>query len=137
VTQKVAKLLVDDFIKFKGCVRHVAPMGTSGMRDFIDDRQELLRKISQFAEPDFAQPERLLVKARLPYDPEDEVEDEWKKLSGNSFGHMTSNEWNDCHEVIGRIFTGGDDSDVEDGGSDVENGENVDRYFEMEQDDVF
>jgi hypothetical protein len=106
------------------------------MRDFIDDRQELLRKIPQFAEPDFAQPERLPHKARLPYDPEDEVEDEWKKLSGNSFGHMTSNEWNDCHEVIGRMFTGGDDSDVEDGGSDVENGENVDRYFEMGQDDA-
>jgi hypothetical protein len=106
------------------------------MRDFIDDRQELLRTIPQFAEPDFTQPERLPVKTRLPYDPEDEVKDEWKKLSGNSFGHMTSNEWNDCHEVISRMFTGGDDSDVEDGGSDVENRENVDRYFEMGQDDA-
>ena len=66
------------------------------MREFIHDRQELLETIPQFADPDFAQPERLPVDARLPGDP-DELEEEWKKSSSRPLGHMTPGEWDQCH----------------------------------------
>lgn len=98
------------------------------MREFIHDRQELLQTIPQFADPDFAQPERLPVDARLPGDP-DELEEEWKKSSSRPLGHMTPDEWDQCHETVGQIFTGGDDSDDEEG-------ERIDRYLEIGKDDM-
>jgi hypothetical protein len=59
-------MLVDHLIKFKGCTHYqlVVDM-TTGMRQFIHDRRELLETIPQFADPDFALPERLPVEARL------------------------------------------------------------------------
>jgi len=57
------------------------------------------------------------------------VEDEWKKLSGDRLRHMMADEWDKCHETMGQIFTGGDDSDAEDG-------ERVDRYLEIGKDDA-
>jgi hypothetical protein len=129
--EKVAKMLVDHFIKFKGCTHHTPVVGEfiTGMQEFNNDRQQLLDKIPQFLDPDFAQPDRLPVSARLRDDPGSELDDEWKKLSSNPLSHMTANEWNDCHEIVGQIFTGGDDSDAEDG-------EKVDRYLEIGKDDA-
>jgi hypothetical protein len=123
-------MLVDHLIKFKGCTHHqpVADM-TTGMQEFIHDRRELLQTIPQFADPDFALPERLPVEARLPDEPGDELEEEWKKSSCHSLEHMTPNEWNQCHETVGRIFTGGDDSDDEEG-------ERMDRYLEIGKGDM-
>src|SRR5579859_765877 len=99
------------------------------MGDFIDDRRKLLETIPQFVDPDFAQPDRLPVRARLPCDPGHEVEDEWKKLSGNVLSHMTADEWDECQERVHQIFTGGDDSDTEDG-------EKVDRYLDIGKGDA-
>jgi hypothetical protein len=126
-------MLVDHLTKFKGCTGHRPVMGetTTGMREFIDDRQELLQTIPQFTDPDFAQPERLPVDARLPDDPDNELKEEWKKSSRRPLWHMTLDEWNQCHETVGRISTGGDDSD-----DDAEEGERIDRYLEIGKDDV-
>jgi hypothetical protein len=123
-------MLVDHLIKFKGCTHH-QPVAdtTTGMREFNRDRWELLETIPQFADPDFALPERLPVEARLPGDPGDELEEEWKNSSCRPLEHMTPNEWNRCHETVGRIFTGGDDSDDEEG-------ERLDRYLEIGKGDM-
>ena len=124
-------MLVDHFINFKGCTHHTPVNGelVTGMQDFINDRQNMLEKIPQFTDPDFAQPDRLPVNVRLPDDPGHEVEDEWKKLNGNALWHMTADEWEECHELVGQILTGGDDSDAEDG-------EIVDRYLEIGKGDA-
>ena len=83
-TEKVARMLVDHFIHFKGCDHHTAIMDESGMsmREFIERRDHLLEQMPEWSDPDFAQPDRLSVNARLPGDPKDEVKDEWKKLGG-------------------------------------------------------
>jgi hypothetical protein len=124
-------MLVDHLTKFKGCTDHRPVMGetVTGMQEFIHDRQELLQTIPQFSDPDFAQPERLPVDARLPGDPDHEMKDEWRKWSYTPLSHMTSDEWNQCYETVGQIFTGGDDSDDEEG-------EMIDRYLEIGKDDV-
>jgi hypothetical protein len=124
-------MLVDHLINPKGCTHHTPVDGEmiTGMHEFIYDRRELLEKIPQFADPDFAQPERLPVSARLPADQGDEIQDEWKKLSRNPLWHMTPDEWDGCYETVGQMFTGGDDSDVEDG-------ERIHRYLEIGKDDV-
>src|SRR5271156_1829764 len=110
-------MLVDHFIESKGCKRHMAVTGDeiTGMQEFVDDRHKLLQQIPQFTDPDFAQANRLPVRARLPDDPGDEVEDEWIKFSQDPLWHMTPTEWKECHQTVGRIFTGGDDSEDEDG----------------------
>ena len=115
--ERVAKMLVDHLIEFKGCRRHTAVIGDeiTGMQEFVDKRRELLQQIPQFADADFAQPERLPSEARLPGNPKDEVEDEWRKFSQDPLGHMASAEWKGCHRNIGHIFTGGDSSEDEDG----------------------
>jgi hypothetical protein len=122
-------MLVDHLTKFKGCTHH-QPVAetTTGMREFIHDRRELLETIPQFADPDFAQPERLPVEARLPGQ-SDELEEEWRKSNCRSLEHMTADEWNRCHETVGRIFTGDDDSDDEEG-------ERMDRYLEIGKGDM-
>jgi len=102
-----------------------------GMREFIDNRQELLETIPQFIDPDFVQPERLPINARLPGDPGHEVEEEWMKSGRDPLYHMTLDEWNECHETVGRIFTGGNDSD-----SDDKEEERVNRYLEIGKDDA-
>lgn len=66
-------MLVDHLAKFKGCTgrRPVTGETTTGIREFIHDHQKLLQTILQFTDPDFAQPERLPVDARLPDDTDD------------------------------------------------------------------
>src|SRR5437667_7954818 len=115
--EKVAKMLVDHLIEFKGCKGHRAVIGDDimGMQEFVDYRRKLLDEIPEFGVPDFAQINRLPVQARLPSDDKDEIEDEWRKFSENPLWHMTPAEWKECHETVGRIFTGGDSSDDEDG----------------------
>jgi len=63
-TEKVAKMLVDHLINFNGCMHHTPVISEliMGMRDFINDRRELLEKIPQFMDQDFAQPDRLPVR---------------------------------------------------------------------------
>jgi hypothetical protein len=70
---KVAKMSVDQLTKFKGCTGHRPVTGetTTGIREVIHDHRKLLQTILQFTDPDFAQPERLPVAARLPDDPDD------------------------------------------------------------------
>ena len=107
--EKVAKKLADHLIDFKGCTHHMPVIGEliTGMGDFIDDRRRLWETIPWFVDPDFVQPDRLPVRARLPCDPGHEVEDEWKKLSSNALWHMTADEWDECHERVRQIFTSG------------------------------
>src|SRR5579859_2107170 len=62
-------------------------------------------------------------------DPDDDVEDEWRKFSQDPFEHMTVNEWKWCHKTVGYMFTGGDESDEEDG-------VRVDRYLEVGKGDM-
>lgn len=123
-------MMVDHLTEFKGCTHHEPVIGdkAAGMREFNNDRQELLLTIPEFPDPDFAQVERLPVKARNPDDPESEVEDEWKIHAADPFYHMTPRSWRRCCETVGRVFTGGDDSDVEDG-------ERMNRYLEIGKDD--
>lgn len=119
-TQKVAKMLVDHFVQFKGCEHHAPVTSESGMslREFVERRNELLQQIPEFGDPDFAQPNMLPVNARLPDDPKEEVEDEWNKLSGKPLTSMPREEWNHCYETIERVFTGtnpsGDDQEDDD-----------------------
>ena len=114
--ERVAKILVDHFINFKGCRRHtqVVDKGT-GLKEFIKERSRLLQRIPEFQDPDFAQIERLPAEARLGEADNDEIEDEWRKFSQHPLYHMSSKEWKKCYETVGRIFTGGDDSDDEEG----------------------
>src|ERR1700689_3164460 len=102
-------MLVDHFIDFKGCKQHARVIGEEimGMKEFIEGRDQLLRQIPEFADPDFAQVERLPAEARLTDDENDEVEDEWRRFSQEPLSHMTAIEWKKCYETVGRIFTGG------------------------------
>ena len=129
--ERVAKMLVNHLIDFKGCKRHTAVIGDdiTGMQEFVNDRHKLLDEIPQFTDPDFAQPNRLPGPARLPDDVDDEVEDEWRKFSEDPLWHMTPEEWKECHQTVGRIFTGGDSSDDEDGVK-------LDRYLMVGKGDV-
>lgn len=104
----MAKMLVDHFVHFKGCDHHAPVTDESGisMEGFIRRRKALLQQIPEFADPDFAQPNMLPVNARMSNDPKDEVQDEWKELSGKPLTSMTQEEWNRCHEIIEQIFTG-------------------------------
>jgi hypothetical protein len=105
-------------------------MGSAtGMEEFAQDRMRLLEGIPEFKDPDFAQAERLPVEARVREDEDSEVEDEWRKLSGDGLGHMTANEWKRCHKTVGDIFTGGDSSGDEDGMK-------LDRYLEVGKGDM-
>ena len=128
--ERVAKMLVDYFINFKGCKRHVPMIGDNitGMQEFVEDRHELLQQIPDFADPSFAQIDRLPIKAQLPED-DDEVQDEWRKFSQDTLWHMTSKEWNECHQTIQHVFTGGDDSDNE-------GGVKLDRYLNVGKGDI-
>src|SRR5277367_3593395 len=118
-------------MEFKGCNRHFPVIADqiTGLQEFTDDRHRLLQQIPEFSDPDFAQVNRLPVSARSPSDPSDEVEDEWRKFSGDPLWHMTPKEWEKCHRTIERVFTGGDDSGDE-------NGERVDRYLMVGKGDV-
>ena len=123
-------MLVAHLIDFKGCRRHTRVMDeATGMKEFMEDRMRLLRQVPAFEDPDFAQAERLPIEARVIEDQDEEVEDEWRKFSQDQLGHMTMNEWRECYKTIGDIFTGGDDSDEEDG-------MRVDRYLEMGKGDM-
>lgn len=123
-------MLVDHWINFNGCDHHagVRDGHITGMKEFIKDRQRLFERIPEFSDPDFAQIDRLPAIARLPGD-DDEIEDDWRKLSSGFLSHMSADEWRKCHETIGKVFTGGDDSDDEDG-------TRLDRYLEVGKDDA-
>jgi len=129
--EKVAKMLVDHWIDFKGCKHHAAVKGDdiTGMEEFIKDRQELLQQIPEFADPDFAQMDRLPMEARLLPDRNPEVEDEWEKYSESPLMHMESGEWKECQDTIGLMFTGGDESEDEEGIT-------LDRYLEVGKGDM-
>lgn len=129
--EKVAKMLIDHWIDFKGCKRHKPIVGNNimGMKEFASERHKLLQRIPEFADPDFAQIDRLPEEARLSGDRDEEIVDEWRKLSENPLQHMTTYEWKECHEMIGRVLTGGDDSDDEDGIK-------LNRYLEIGKDDM-
>jgi len=126
---RVAKMLVNHFIRFKGCKRHTAVIGEdiTGLHEFICDRQELLRKIPSFDVPDFAHTERVPIGAR--FSEREEILDEWRKLSQDPLDHMTLSQWKECYPTIQQIFTGGDDSDEEDGLK-------LDRYLEIGKGDM-
>jgi hypothetical protein len=80
--EHVAEMLVDHLIDFKGCRCHTRVMGeATGMKEFVEDRIGLLEGIPEFADPDFAQVERLPAEARLTDDENDEVEDDWRRFS--------------------------------------------------------
>jgi len=123
-------MLVDHFIDFKGCRRHtrVVDEGT-GLKEFTKERSRLLQKIPEFQDPDFAHVERLPAEARLGEADNDEVEDEWRKFSQHPLCHMSAKEWKRCYETVGRIFTGADDGDDEEG-------INLDRYLEVGKGDI-
>ena len=56
-TEKVAKLLVEQWIHFKGCEEHALPQNDAAglsMQEFIDRRNDLLQEIHEFNDPDFA-----------------------------------------------------------------------------------
>jgi len=108
---------VDHLIDFKGCQGHLPVIGDeiTGLQEFIDERHKLLQQVPEFRDPDFAQPERLPIGARLPEDSNDEIEDEWRKFSKDPLEHMSPREWRKCHQTIKQIFTGGDESDDEEG----------------------
>jgi hypothetical protein len=124
-------MLVDQWIDFKGCKRHTPIIGDHimGMKEFVSERDKLLQRIPDFGDPDFAQTNRLPTDARLSGDEGEEIEDQWRKLSGKPLWHMTSDQWKECHEIVGRILTGGDDSDDEDGIK-------LNRYLEIGKDDM-
>ena len=50
-------MLVDHFIEFHGCKRHLAVIGDeiTGFQEFVDDRDRLLQQVPQFVNPDFGQ----------------------------------------------------------------------------------
>ena len=85
---------MDHWIDFKGCKRHTSIIDGNimGMKEFVDVRQKLLQKVPEFADPDFAQVERLSEEARLLEDRDEDIEDEWRKLSNNSLCHMTTDD---------------------------------------------
>lgn len=130
-TEKVVKMLVDHFMNFKGCKRHrpIISEKTIGMQDFVNDRYELLQKIPEFEDPEFAKGDHLPADARLMGEPDDMSETEWKQWSDKPFGHMTMDQWKNCCETVGLIFTGGDESDDEDG-------ERMDRYLDLGKEDL-
>lgn len=108
-TEKVARMLVDHFICFKGCKQHhttVTDDSGMSMQEFIDQRDQLLQQMPGWSDPDFAQSDLLPVNARLPGDPKDEVKDEWDELSGKPLSGMSKDDWNRCHPKIERLFTG-------------------------------
>ena len=85
VPEKVAKMLVDPLINFKGCKQHVQVIGKeiNGMKEFVDDHFELLQQILEFANPDFTQINRLPAKAQLPDVADVDILDEWRQFSQN------------------------------------------------------
>ncbi|HMD14965.1 MAG TPA: hypothetical protein VKI62_10090, partial [Bacteroidota bacterium] len=119
----MAKLFVEHFVKFKGCERHTVASGddTIGMQEFINQRRDLIEQIPEFTIPDFAQSNRLPRETPSPEEEDEEEneeedeDDEWRRFSQDPLLHMSSREWERCNERFGRIFTGGDDSDDEDG----------------------
>ena len=124
-------MLVDHLIDFKGCKRHRPVMGDdiTGMEEFVHDRWKLLNGTPQYSDPDFAQPERLPIEARLPAEKDEDVMDEWRRFSQDPLSHMTPTEWKDCHKTFRQAFTGGDDSDDEDGVK-------LDRYLQVGKGDM-
>ena len=104
----MAKLLVEHWVRFKGCEQHApVPNNMAGlsMKEFIHQRDNLLQKIYEFNDPDFAQPSLLPVKARLSGDPKD-VQDQWDELCRRPLKGMSKEEWNGAYRTIERVFTG-------------------------------
>lgn len=53
------------------------------MKEFVNVLQKLRQNFPEFADPDFAQIERLPEEARLSGNWDENIEDEWRKLSDN------------------------------------------------------
>ena len=107
-TEKVAKLLVEHWIRFKGCENHTPVQNdTAGlsMQEFIERRNDLLQRIYEFNDPDFAQPGLLPINARLGGDPKN-VQDQWEELCRKPLNGMTEEEWNSAYPTIQQVFTG-------------------------------
>ena len=107
-TEKVAKLLVEQWLHFKGCDEHASVQNDAAglsMQEFIDRRNDLLQKICEFSDPDFAQPSLLPINARLKGDPKD-VEDQWEVLSRKPLTAMTEEQWSGAYPTIQQVFIG-------------------------------
>ena len=59
--ERVAKMVVDHLIDFKGCRQHTWVMGDgiTGMEEFVKNRRRLRQRIPGFEDPDFAQVEQI------------------------------------------------------------------------------
>ena len=95
-------MLVDHWIDFKVCRHHRPKIGDdlTGMKEFIQDLKRLLQQIPQYSTPDFAPSDRLPVGARLPDEPNEEVEDEWAKYSKDLLWHMLLDEGKEGHHTV-------------------------------------
>ena len=90
--EKVAQLLVDHFIGFKGCKKHKRTHKDEyGMTEFVEERRNL-----NLPNPDFAQDERLPSEARVRK--ESEGLDNGRKMMKNPLSHSSLTEW---HRVSG------------------------------------
>ena len=99
---------MEQWIHFKGCEEHASVRNDAAylsMQEFIDRRNDLLQKIYEFRDPDFAQPALLPVNARLNGDPKD-VQDQWEELSTKPLTGMTEEEWDSAYHTIQQVFTG-------------------------------
>ena len=104
----MAKLLVEQWIHFKGCEEHASSQNDAAglsMQEFIDRRNDLLQEIHEFNDPDFAQPSLLPVNARLRGDPKD-VEDQWEELCRKPLTGMKEEQWSAAYSTIRQVFTG-------------------------------
>jgi len=99
---------MEQWIRFKGCDEHASVQNDTvglSMQEFIDRRNDLLQKICEFSDPDFAQPSLLPVNARLSGDCK-EMQDQWEELCRKPLKGMTEEEWNGAYPTIQQVFTG-------------------------------
>lgn len=103
--------MVDHFISFKGCRSHshIEDDSTISMKEFVENRCELLKEIPLFREPDFARGNDASVYSQSMDDEEEENEEEADKnqsrvSSGAPLSHMTPNQWKECCNVVGKIL---------------------------------
>ena len=94
--EKVAKMLVNHFLNFKGCnledyVQNYDLTDLS-MSEFVDERIKIFNEIPEITEPDFAQEYRLPKNSRIFS--ESNFKDEWEKHLKDSLNHMTDEKWN-------------------------------------------
>jgi hypothetical protein len=76
--ERIAKIIVNHWITFKECKHHTTITGDhmTRIKEFVNERHKLLQRIPEFADPDFAQINRLPTEARLTKNENEEIEDE-------------------------------------------------------------